>query len=539
MGRHGEKAAGTAHEKRLVARLRRKYLDKFDLVAMAMYLCVVFVWGLRVYPLGRDFSRLAKAGEGLPFLVGRLLAWEVAVFDTNVVGYHVVNLALLYACMVCLYYLVWLTVKGPPWLGSLAATLFMANPVHSEAVLNLSGVVDLLPCLFALAALLFYAWHAAGPRPWKLLVGLALLGVASVPHQVNAALVVVVILYEFVVVPPGARRYSRLAAFGLVGFLGFCIHAGTLFERGFSPAHMFGPLYFIVYPIGFLPETARAFHERPWLGWVGAAAVLLVVGLIHRKARRKAILFGLSGMAAVCLFQGGRFVDPVHLVGGGRLLLPNALFNVAFVALCLRMMEHPKWRKPLVTGTTMLCVVFFALEIRSIRAWNYAGREVRAFQVHAAGLVEGAQGEPIGLVPDYQYYLGAPLCFSQAVAYDTPFSEAIPVVSLVPLHADKSGRMQVEILRWSNKQGTAVVTGVRPLDLVPWPYALAREGGKLETQNAAVEALIVDEAMLTLSIKPKTGALPMWTLPVSAGQQAAESNGPDPGQPLGEPEDAM
>ena len=470
-----------------------------DATAMFFYLSVVYVWGLTIFPLGRDYRLLAHPRAGAPFLTGRLLTWEVDTFGTFAVGYHLVNLLLLYACMLCLYWFVRRAIKGPPWLGALAAALFMANPIHSEAVLNLSGAVDLLPCFLALAALTAYAEDVAAPRRWWKVIIPVLFAFAVLPFQENAFLLAVMILYEMIAPGEAGQRVQRLAPLGLITLAAWHMHSHIFDLSSLNPARMLAPLYFIFFPLGCLPETARTFCARPWLGWVAGAAVVLLLALIYRTARRPVILFGLLAMVAVRLFQGHEFIDPVHLIGGGKLLLANALFNVALVALFYRMMDHPKWRKPVIVFTTMLCVVFFGLEIRSVFAWRYAGDVLRQYW---ADCNTGKEREDTRI--DYQYYLGAPICLSESLKYDTPFSEGGRDCGgfFLPMHYSRNPRLQLAYEVVPPDQGRLVIRGKRPVDLLCYPYTLAQPGGKLSTDGGRLETLVVEEDALVLSVNP-------------------------------------
>ena len=496
-------------EKRPVTPISGKRRAALDGTAMLIYLCLVYLWALWLYPLGRDYAFLAEQGANMPFLAGRLFAWEVGAFGSSPVGYHLVNLAFLYACMLCVYRFVRLSVKGPFWLGTLAATLFMANPIHSESILNLAGVADLVPALLALLALTAYAELAAKPRLWRWALALIYFALAVLPYRQNAALVLVVVLYEWLVVDKAARRWWRVVPFAVIAFDAWAGMPSLWAWPSYNLTRMFAPLYFVFYPLGFLPETARTFHVHPWLGYLAVLVILAVVGLVYRKARRPVILFGLLGMVAVRFGQGFDFVDPVHLIGGGRLLVANALFNVALVALFFRMMDHPKWRQPVVVWTTVLCVVFFALELRCVAAWHRAGDFAERFQEQAAG----AAGEQVGIVPDYQYYRGAPMCLSESVAYDTPFSKAVPAVPLLQLNCMNLQSTHVMLDSWTAATGTVVLQAPNVLDLAPYPYTLVRPNATQRTDGALVTTRERGQNQLTLLIRSRNGALPRLLLP--------------------------
>lgn len=481
----------------------------FDAIAMLVYIGIVYVWSLSIHPLGRDYALLEARGHGLPFPLGHFVAWEVAAFDSTTFAYHLVNLALLYGCMQCVYHFVRWTVGGPAWLGALAAVLFMANPVHSEAVLNLCGVVDLAPALFALGVLAAYAAHAKAPRQWKYALALALFALAVIPHPQNAFLVLALALFEWLVVEEGKRRFIRLAPFAAIAVGAWRLHAAIFTLSALNPARMFAPLYFLFYPLGFLPETARRFHEQPWLGWLAAVVVIALLWLIYRKARHPAMLFGLLAMPAVRLFQGEHFIDPVHMIGGGQLLLANALFVTALVALFLQMMHHPKWRHQIVAFTTMLCLVFFGLQIHAIFAWRHAAQEVKQFQTQAyAAQPDG----PLGVIPDYECFQTAPLCLSASVCADTPFSRRTPVQSLLPLNYVKG--MRVSIQEQTERSITLCVDNAAPLEVVPYPFTATREGAIQGTAGGEFALLQEGDAFL-LRVRCANKPIPPRLLPAS------------------------
>jgi len=506
---------------------RLKYREKYDAVSMAIYVLLVYAWGFYIGPLGHDFAVLANAGQELPAVTRHLFAWEMQAFGGWPVGYHVVNLALMYGCMLCLHFLVNASIKGPFWLGTLAAVLFMANPATGGAVLHLSGVADLAPCLAALAALMVYALNALRPTRLKYALALALFAFASLAFSKSALLVIPVVLYERLVVPRERRHYARLLPFIVVGIPAMILHGSHLLQAASSLQATFVPLYFLFYPIGFLPETVQRLHQAPWLGWISAAAVLAILALVVRKTRRGAVLFGLLAMLAFRLGGQDRPVDLVHLVGGGQLLVPSAMYHLGLVALFHRMMEHPRWRFTIVGGTTIMCMVYFAMQIHQDFAWRHASRCVHEFQSRAEAAATQSGDEPLGVCPDYRYYQGAPMCLSESIAYDSPFSNRIPAVPLLPLHYFKPDAMEVSVDTWSPESGTVSVRGKRPLDVVCAPYTLAHEGKPWDSEHTAVVLSAVDAEEFRFTITSREASLPTVILP---GAQGKASSGEEAGR---------
>jgi hypothetical protein len=505
--------------------LRMRYHDAYDAVSLFVYLFVIYIWGVTTYPMGRDFEILATSGATLPFGADILFRAEMAVFGTWLPGYHLVNMLLLYACTIGVYYFTNLTVRGLWWFGTLSASMFLANPVHSEAVLNLSGVGDLIPCLFGLLALTAYAGNVRKPRPWKFLTALFLFLAATILYSSNATLVLVIILFELFAARTGERSFARLGVFVLAGIVGMAAHTGDLITSGTQLSQRFTPLYFLFYPIGFLPKTIIAFHQYPWVPWLAVGAVAVILLLIYRKARRPVILFGLLSMIALRLVPIERPIDFTALIGGGQLLLANVLFTVALVAVFFRIMDHPKWRVSMVGITTTIVIILFAMQFISVRRWTEAGQQVRRFQVAAqkAATESGA----IGVLPDYRAYYGAPLNLSDSIAYDTIFSEALPAVSVLPINAERPGRREIRVNSWNAGGGEVTISGDLPnpvAGLFPNPIAAYQTPGRLRVSdlidapsvplaNATIRLSDITSDSVTIKITALDDPLPQTLVP--------------------------
>lgn len=461
---------------------------------MLFYLLVVYVWSLNIYPMGRDYETMAHP-ENLPWGAEQLFRWEMRAFGAFVPGYHIVNCVLLYACMVALFFFTRFTVRGPWWLGSLAAVLMMANPVKSEAVLNLSGIAELLPAFLALTALALYAWEIMEPRWWKLLLSMAMLVLASWPFRCNALLFLVCLLSEWLVAEKAQRARLRMVLVLAAGLPA----VRTLWP--IMPMLDLAPLFFILYPIGLLPETVHTFHTFAMVGCFAAVPVLLGLAWKHRK-QRSPLLFGLLAACAFRFYQGSPSFDPVHLLGGGVLIVPIGLINIAVAALCRRIIQHPKWHRPMVFLTSVLCLLFFGLQIQANLIWQYAGNQVRAFQ-HAAQACRRQNGldTKLGILPDYEYFLGAPMMLSESIKYDTPFSARIDATSLLRLSRNPGQRFTVTIPSWSPDEGTVLIEGV---SLEPYTYdprctAISAEGNAIRLHFSGKRGALPPLIPFTLS----------------------------------------
>lgn len=454
--------------------MRLKNRDRFDAVMLLIYTLLVYVWSLNLYPLGRDFAVLAQGGSGLPPVAEQLFAFEMALFGTFLPGYHAVNILLLYLCTLGVYRFVNATLRGFWWLGTFAAVIFMANPVHTEAVANVSGIGDLVPCLAALIPLVLYAEHVRAPRRRVLAAALIAFGLAVFAFVENVYLVLVILLLELLVTERrhwGARRIALFAATGAAAVL---FHWTSIRAAGFDPAASLASLYLVFYPIGLLPETVHVLRESLWWAAAATAGAAFVLTIIWRKTGSPAFLFGILGMVALRLYPGSRPVDPVHMLGGGQLLLANAFFVLAVAAMLNRILEHLKWRKTVVWLTTIGGVVMFALQVSAIFAWRDAGQHVRSFQKEAQ--VVAKEGSPLLLCPAFTAYGSAPMALSESISHNTPFSTAIEHKVLLPLRYYPPEEMtltggQIPVLPPMRIGFRLNVEGKSAVQVDPFPYA--------------------------------------------------------------------
>jgi hypothetical protein len=496
----------------LIARFRVEHFFVFDSFLLMFYTALVYGLGLTVHPMGRDYAAMASNGEGLPFLADRIFAWEVQTFGAWPLPYHLVNVVVLYGCVWCVMNLTNFTVRGIWWLGTWAAVIFMANPLHTESVLNLSGIGDLVPAFFALLAVTAYAFHAYAPR--KPAYAFALLSftfaVAAFPH--HAFLFIIIVLFEVLITRPKNRHFPRIVPFVVIGIAAVAYHWPVLSNVPMDVRAWFTPLYFTFYPIGFLPENMAAMNHRPWLGWCAALAVAAVLFLIYRQARRPAILFALLSMMVIRLFPEGRSIDPVHLVGGGQLVVATGLFAVGFAALAFRCMDHPKWKVPIVGMTTACAIAFMLVQIRAEMNWRTAGSAVKTFQASAIAASDSENGAEIGILPDWRFYRGAPVMLSESIRFDTPFSKAVNQRSILSLNATSVAEDAATLNSWDTSGGSLQVHESRVVDAFVRRY---EKGDRIDIEGSAGDMAVeaVDESGFTVAIS--AGRYPVITLPAT------------------------
>ncbi len=440
------------------------------------YLCLNFGWTLWFYPGGDDglwaFLRLGSP-ENIRML----------------------HLFLMYGCMLAVYVFVRAAVGGPWWLGSLAAVLTMANPLKTEAMISLEGTRMVLAAFLALATLALYASDTKNPSPWKA-VAFLLCALASMTFRGNAMLILVLMAYHFCV--QKNLRVHRSSWIGVIGLLTWLLMAYPDLRsfQSWNPVEMLGPLCLVPYPIGLLPETVVWFHHHAWTGWACAGLALLTLAAFSRFLRQPAFFFGLLGALLFRLGQGRMIVDWVHMTGGGNLIVPIALLTTAFVAVCGRIILHPKWLKPMVSMTTLLCLLFFGLQVRANLAWREAGSMNLHFLID---LTRTASEDTVGILPDFQHYAGATIGFAQTAQGIKRWEEK--TLPLLSMNYDPKVRVHVE--SWSPEVGKVRVEGMTLSEAMPATGLLEKVGDKATMDSVELELLVLDDAGYTVAIRPR------------------------------------
>lgn len=257
-------------------------------------------------------------------------------------------------------------------LAGFSAVLMMANPVKGEAVLNLSGVQDLLPAVFAIWGLLLAVWPFVRLHRTARAVAFVLLFAAGRPTK-HAAPLIVSPLAIFV---KKEERGATLPSICTADAAAVLLELRLCYLRA-RP----GPVIPVPGDISNRGITPRQLQlaASPILLALASVLVQPVVVAVAWSSWRMAVLECV--VAALLLRVSMPGIDLVHLAGGGKMLLPIASVAIAFCALCHQdHLQHPEWPRHVVFSTSVLCVIFFALQIRSINAWRHAGEATKAFR---------------------------------------------------------------------------------------------------------------------------------------------------------------
>ncbi len=382
------------------------------LIANAVYLLAVQGWTVVVGPSGTDFARLSATG------------WDAAVFAALrtvlgnwAPGYHLLNLLLLWACMLAVFFITRRVVGGAPWLASLAAVLFMAHPLKRASTLALSGTGALLAALVVLlgALLVFHGARTRGVRGG--LLAAAGIALALVPLQFTAgpalpALAALVVLA--LALQPGAVARLGVPLFGWVTL------AMLLLNKPEATGWLgyLSPAFQVLYPLGLLPGTVSIYAAAPPLLAVASVCTLLAATALAWCVRSPVFTAALWATAFSTAAAAPGY-DPAQLLGGGPFLLPCAFGGIAVAALTARVLQHPKWVRPAILYTTLLCVVLFAVHTEAALRWWRATDSLATLQ--AAAAQTAPHDACLLLAPGLRHVGGAPVHLRAALEAASPW----------------------------------------------------------------------------------------------------------------------
>lgn len=346
-------------------------------------------------------------------VVAASFALNHAIGNLSVTGYHVVNLLAHLLCGVLVFGLARFTFRLPRLashssaadaLALATSALFLLHPVQTETV---TYVVQRGESL-ATAAMLALVWMGAAaartPRPGRLLVGMAVVGVLGVlTKPVVAGVVVVSAAYDFCLLGTSWWRprrrlivYGTLVAIGVAGGLwaarwqsdaaGFRAHDLSAWGyAAWQPAVVVGYLSLLAWPRTLCFDCGL---RAPWpimASWLGraplAAAALLATGIIGAVAiRRRAPLAAFAVLGTLASLLPTSSVIPLADVWVEHRLYLSVAWWAMLVAgaghTAMRAVTRRGWLTARsagmvgIAGIGALCIVLAATTTARNRVWT-------------------------------------------------------------------------------------------------------------------------------------------------------------------------
>jgi len=460
------------------------------LIADAAYLLIVYGWLVTMQPVGLSYRQAATPDE--IHLLPRLIFQQMhRWFGDSIPGYLVVNFLLLYGCMVLIFFLTRLITRGPWWLGSVSAVLFMANPIKSTALLSIGGIQWLLPGLLGLAVLLLYALCRSGSMIGHKWLPFLTYLLVSVFTPSNIPLFAVIFVLEEICFKKAERSVTRhhiyIAAAGIL----LLFFSGQIFlPHALSLHAMFIPLLPLLNPIGFLSSTFSFFSYYTIAFYIGLAAGLTLLCFFMRRYRHPAFIFGILGAFAFRIGQGSLPIDLVTLENSSTLLIPTALAAVGAAGFFLALSEIPHWNTSVVRLSTLVCCAAMLCQIWVNLQWYRAGADIARFRTAARISAEEHPGQYLAVFPDIDYVGFVPYFLSETLRPIDRNTSALPVYS--PASFSVMPPLRAEVLVYAPNLAVASITGFdekgkpdfRPLSHDWWRQRLFRSGSRVLTREA-------------------------------------------------------
>lgn len=421
------------------------------LAADGIYLLILFGWTLRLGPMGRDFSLLPSIGES-----GTLASVAAFFAGESVLLLRFAGLAALYG-MVCLIFRLTRSLTGGPWwLGSVAAVLFLAHPLKSEAVFTAAGFVELAESVLILLAV----WAVDLLDRDRILFRLTGWIVPPLAAWMTDR------WWEVLVLCGGWAWIRQVATRGhvtrtlpaLVAVL-----CGGLYECSRDPAALYGLLHgsrawlLAGWPFGLSENAIRLFDRFPVLHAVWSLLVCIGLALLARRYAGRAAARVILVTFPLAMAAGVR-VDFRTFEGGAAYLIPTGLLGMAAALGFRAQLEHPRFRTRTVAVSTAVCLALMAWHSWIALDW------VRAHRLLIQGRAAAAQ-EPesavLAVFPDVMRVGFAPVRLAEALRCPPPYGPGRTAYALAWVELDRADRDSVKVTGYTSQGGILTVSGIQ------------------------------------------------------------------------------
>lgn len=316
---------------------------------------------------------------------------DFALFGTNPLPYHLVNLALHAAASFFVYLLALEMVSGEGRRGIsiTAGALFALYPIHPEAVTWIAGRVDLICAVFYLPALLFFLRWLRTERRLHLALSLACFALALLSKEMAIVLPGLLFLLALYRSRSLAKAATGVAPFALV--LGVYLAVRTYLLSGIAPHAAGGQEIELLTSLqGFIYRTAHSFFPLNLgllpAGWHGLAWPLflllsgMAVGTLAFAYYRgwaqswfPLLLLALYGVSMVPVFRALR-PDP-SLVSSRWAYIPSVFLAILIAYFLWRALP----RRPALVASVAVCAAFFAILTANHGPWLQAGEMTQSY----------------------------------------------------------------------------------------------------------------------------------------------------------------
>lgn len=329
-----------------------------------------------------------------------LISFCFRVFGYNAVGYHLVAF-LLYVCITGLVGYLVETLVNKRGIGLATSFLFGIHSVHSEPVLWVSSMNELLAGLFVLLSLKSYLAFRKSDKPALNYCLTGLFYSFSLASKETSFFLPIMFIGYDVLLWSGMRTESKFSSINwrsqlanlpfiiiMLIYLSFRLQAGSPYSTDVPVQRIFiNGLYYFFVQVLMLPEnygylsSVTLWRQNPLLPIFSVCASVAVIGVLIRlyiKLAEQEITFNCHKVIKFTAAWSLVALSPVILTATGRTAFMSSIGVVWTIALCLSVI----WDKAQVNPTnrkifiaSVIVFVFINLLVSSYRGywWRQAG----------------------------------------------------------------------------------------------------------------------------------------------------------------------
>jgi tetratricopeptide (TPR) repeat protein len=326
-------------------------------------------------------------------------------------GYHITNTLLHVLNAVLVYFLIRL-ITGDARIGAATSLLFVAHPVHVEAVAYISGRADLLATMFLLLSFYFYVKQGRSGTRQYYIYSIAVFAAALLSKELAAILIPLLMLHDLCF---AKRPFRPLAVLGrnkraylayIAAVLAYSwVRSVLLHLKNASADHglrirlmttagiIIDYLKLLVAPLGLHMERIVPINKSVFEPRVISSVILLAgIGfLIYRSRRFKNVLFG-SLWFFIALFPFMNIIPLNAYIAEHWLYVPSIGLFLVVGHIVARTLDR---KRRVLSGLTLFLLgaflVFCAdLTIRQNRTWKdqttfdeYTLKHSNSLRIHA------------------------------------------------------------------------------------------------------------------------------------------------------------
>ena len=305
---------------------------------------------------------------------------DYSLWKFNPVGYHLTNTLLHILAALAIYWLINI-IFCSRMLAFLTAALFVAFPVHTEAVSYIAGRADSLAVIFILLTLIFYIKSLPLARPRMFVLALFSCVFALLSKENSVIIPLLILLYHY-----AFKAKFKAKGFLLISFvvLGYAVLRLTVLKNSVPVTPIMLqriPGFFValaeyvrllLLPFNLHMEYGdklfSIFNLKAVLGM--AAAVLLITIAVRERQRNKLVFFSISWFFLALLPVSNIYVINYSFMMEHWLYLPSiGFFLILAKGLCL-LYDSGKFKYAAIVLATSILTSYACLTVEQNNYWR-------------------------------------------------------------------------------------------------------------------------------------------------------------------------